>query len=248
MTDVLKAMRAEPRRKSNGRKLHPAALRLMHWINAIATLLMIGSGWAIYNDNPLISWIRFPQTLILGGDPATTYKIHGDAGFGGALSWHFAAMWLLVLNGIAYLIYGVVTGRFRRKLFPIMPKKVLVEVEKAVELKLDHSDITHYNAVQKLLYLGIIIVMILQVTAGLALWKPVQFSGLVTIMGGFQGVRLVHFIGMSLICLFMLVHVALALIVPKTLVAIITGGPREPVSEAKHQAVATANSAAGAPR
>ena len=248
MTDVLKAMRAEPRRKSNGRKLHPAALRLMHWLNAIATLLMIGSGWAIYNDNPLISWIKFPQTLILSGDPAVAFKQHGDAGFGGALSWHFAAMWLLVLNGIAYLIYGVLTGRFRRKLFPIMPKKVLVEVEKAVELKLDHSDITHYNAVQKLLYLGIIIVMILQVTAGLALWKPVQFSGLVALIGGFQGVRLVHFIGMSLICLFLLVHVALALIVPKTLVAIITGGPREPVSAAKRQAMAPATQATGAPR
>ena len=248
MTDVAEATRAEPLLKSNGQKLHPAALRLMHWTNAIATLLMIGSGWAIYNDNPLISWIRFPQTLILGGDPAIAFKQHGDAGFGGALAWHFAAMWLLVLNGITYLIYGVVTGRFKRKLFPIMPKKVLVEVEQAVELKLDHSDITHYNAVQKLLYLGIILVMILQVTAGLAIWKPVQFSGLVAIMGGFQGVRLVHFIGMTLICLFLLVHVALALIVPKTLVAIITGGPREPVSEAKHPAVATANSAAGAPR
>ena len=186
---------------------------------------MIGSGWTIYNGQPLFGALRFPEWLSIGGDGALSFKLNGDGGFGGALQWHFAAMWLLVLNGLAYLGYGIATGRFRSKLFPIRPREVVVEVGKALRFDLSHADITMYNAVQKLLYVGVILVVILQVTAGLALWKPVQFSGLVWLMGGFQGVRLVHFLGMAAICGFLTVHVLLALIVPRTLVAMVTGGP-----------------------
>ena len=185
----------------------------MHWINAVAMILLIGSGWAIYNDEVLFGWLHFPNWMTVGGGPE------------GALQWHFAAMWLLMLNGLCYLAYGIGSGRFRRKLWPIRPRDVIATVRDALLLKLGHDDITRYNAVQKLLYVGVILVIIVQVLSGLAVWKPVQFSELAALFYSFQGSRLVHFIGMVAIVGFLVIHVALALIVPKTIGAMITGGP-----------------------
>ena len=135
----------------------------------------------------------------------------------GALQWHFAAMWLLMLNGLCYLAYGFATGRFRRKLLPIRPREVIADVRDALAFRLAHDDITHYNAVQKLLYAGVIAIIIVQVLSGFAVWKPMQLSELAALFGSFQGARLAHFIGMALIVGFLVVHVALALLVPKTI-------------------------------
>lgn len=208
------------------RRLHPLPLRLMHWLNAVAVVIMIGSGFMIYNDNPLFGWLHFPHILTIGGDPEVSNRLNSDSGFGGALQWHFAAMWLLALNGIAYLIYGIASGRFRRKLLPIRPSRVLKQIGLALRFRLGHEDITIYNAIQKLFYVGIILVLIVQVTSGLALWKPMQFSNLAALFYDFQGIRLAHFLGMAAIIVFLLVHVALALLVPRTLVAMVTGGPK----------------------
>jgi len=194
-------------------RLHPLGLRIMHWVNALAMIVMIGSGWEIYNDEVIFGWLHFPHWMTIGG------------GAEGALQWHFAAMWLLMLNGLCYLGYGLATGRFRRKLLPVWPGDVIATVRDALRFKLGHDDITHYNAVQKLLYIGIIAVIVVQVLSGFAVWKPVQLSELAALFGSFQGSRIVHFIGMVLICGFLLVHVALALLVPKTIGAMITGGP-----------------------
>ena len=208
MTDL--ALAAPDRRP---RRLHPLALRIMHWINALAMILMIGSGWEIYDDEVIFGWLHFPHWMTIGG------------GAEGALQWHFAAMWLLMLNGLCYLGYGLATGRFRRKLLPVWPGDVIATVRDALRFKPGHDDITHYNAVQKLLYIGIIAVIVVQVLSGFAVWKPVQLSELAALFGSFQGSRLVHFIGMVLICGFLVIHVALALLVPKTIGAMITGGP-----------------------
>jgi thiosulfate reductase cytochrome b subunit len=185
----------------------------MHWTNALAMLLMITSGWKIYNDDAIFSFLRFPEAIVLG-----YWAQHG-------LQWHFFAMWILALNGIIYLAYGFLSGRFRRMLLPISPREILHEVIAALTFRLKHTDLTHYNAVQKTLYAGIIVVIIFQVITGLAIWKPVQFQVLVSIFSDFQGARLAHFIGMAAIVLFVVVHVALALLVPKTIVAMVTGGP-----------------------
>ena len=126
---------------------------------------------------------------------------------------------------MAYLAYGIATGRFRRKLFPISIREILTTVGDALRFRLNHDDLTHYNAVQKILYLGIIVIGVLIVISGLALWKPVQFSELASLFGTFQTIRLVHFLCMSAIVGFLLVHVALALLVPQSLVAMLTGGP-----------------------
>ena len=215
MTDVIAVKSTERHR----RRLHPGAVRTMHWINALAMIILIGSGWRIYDDEVIFGWLHFPEWAVIG--------IWAQYG----LQWHFFAMWILMFNGLAYLGYGLTTGRFRRKLLPIRPGEVVEQVRAALRFNLAHDDITHYNAVQKLLYVGIILVIVLQVITGWVIWKPVQLSELTYLLGGFQSARLIHFFGMVAIVGFLVVHVALALIVPKTIGAMITGGPHEPTDE-----------------
>jgi thiosulfate reductase cytochrome b subunit len=195
----------DARVKSNerqGLRLHPLPVRIMHWTNAIAMIIMIGSGWKIYNDEVLFGRLHFPDWITIGGEQQ------------GALQWHFLGMWILALNGLIYLIYGIATGRFRRMLYPIRLHH------------LQHDVLTVYNAVQRLLYAGIILIGIVQVVSGFFIWKPMQYSELTTLFYSFQGGRLVHFLGMAAIVGFLVVHVALALLVPKTIVNMLSGGPK----------------------
>jgi thiosulfate reductase cytochrome b subunit len=195
-------------------KMHPVTLRVLHWTNVGAMIIMIMSGWKIYNDEVLFGFLHFPEAIVLG-----VWAQH-------ALQWHFAFMWVLTINGLVYLSYGFLSGRFRRLLWPIRPRQVFAEMVKALTFRLPHDDHTRYNAVQKLLYMGVILLIIVQVISGLAIWKPVQFSSLVAIFYDFQGARLAHFLGMVAICLFMAVHITLALLVPRTILAMLTGGPQ----------------------
>ncbi len=197
-----------------GRKLHPLPVRIMHWTNAVAMIVMIGSGWGIYDDSVIMNPVYFPGAMRIGSWAAKS------------LQWHFAGMWLLVLNGLAYLIYGVVTGRLRERLLPIRVSELVETVRDTLRFKIAHEDLTVYNAVQKALYVLVILAGISQVVTGIAIWKPMQFPWLVGLFGGFQGARLVHFLGMAVIVGFLAVHVALALLVPRTLLAMLTGGPR----------------------
>jgi thiosulfate reductase cytochrome b subunit len=190
--------------------IHPAWVRVTHWINALAMVVMIGSGWEIYNASPLFPF-RFPREITLGGWLA------------GALLWHFAAMWLLVVNGLVYVALGLATGRFRRKLTPIRPSDVLADTKAALTGKLAHDDLSVYNAVQKLLYLGVILAGIVIVLSGLAIWKPVQLQELTALFGGYEAARYVHFFAMVAIVGFLAVHVLMAVIVPRSLRAMITG-------------------------
>ncbi len=188
----------------------------MHWTNAVAMLVMIGSGWSIYNDSVIFGGLHFSKHIKLGSWAAAS------------LQWHFAGMWLLALSGAAYLAYGVVTGRLRERLLPIRLRDIVQTVRDTLRLKVAHDDLTTYNAVQKVLYIIVILAGVSQVVTGLAIWKPVQFSGLTGLLGGFQAARVIHFLGMSVIVGFLVVHVALSLLVPRTLWAMLTGGPRLP--------------------
>jgi thiosulfate reductase cytochrome b subunit len=207
-------------------RMHPLAVRIMHWTNAVAIIIMIMSGIKIYGDSPIFNFISFPDALTLGGDGATAFRFHHNFGQSGALQWHFLGMWIVVVNGTAFLIYGLASDRWRRLLLPIRPREVIATLADAMRFKLSHDDLTVYNAVQKLLYVGIIVVAIVEVTAGLAIWKPVQLSHLAALFWSFQGARLVHFFGMIAIVAFLCVHVLLALLVPRTLLAMIIGGPK----------------------
>jgi thiosulfate reductase cytochrome b subunit len=195
------------------RRLHPLPIRIMHWTNAVAMFIMITSGWKIYNDDVLFGWLRFSDAITPG-----PWAQHG-------LQWHFFGMWVLALNGLAYITYGLVTGRLRRMLLPIRPRDLIANIRDALHFRLAHDDPTQYNMVQRLLYVGVLLIGVLIVLSGLAIWKPVQFSELLALFGSFQTARLVHFLCMSAIVAFVAVHVTLALLVPHTLVAMVTGGP-----------------------
>src|SRR6266568_1662893 len=195
---------------SPAKVIQPAWVRTVHWINAVATILMIMSGWQIYNASPLFGF-KFSSSITLGG------------WLGGALLWHFAAMWLLMVNGLVYLTLGFATGRFRKKLLPITPEGVISDAMAALTGKLSHDDLSIYNYVQKLLYAGIIVVGVLIVLSGLAIWKPVQLQYLTALFGGYDAARYVHFFCMAAIVGFLVVHVLLALLVPKSLRAMVTG-------------------------
>jgi thiosulfate reductase cytochrome b subunit len=191
--------------------IQPAWVRVMHWINAVAIIMMIMSGLQVYNASPLFRSLTFSHSITLGG------------WLGGALLWHFAAMWLLMINGLAYLITGFATGRFARKLFPISVRGVVSDVGAALTFKLSHGDLSKYNQVQKLLYTGIIAVGVIIVLSGLSIWKPVQLQYLTALFGGYDIARYVHFFCMSAIVAFLAIHVLLAVLVPKSLRAMIIG-------------------------
>jgi thiosulfate reductase cytochrome b subunit len=190
--------------------VHPLLVRVTHWVNALAIFVMILSGWKIYNAAPLFDF-SFPDGLTLGG------------WLGGALQWHFAAMWLLALNGMFYLAYGILSGHLSRRMLPISPRALAGDILSALRGKLSHADLSTYNAAQKTAYLGAILLVIGLILSGLALWKPVQLYWLAAPMGDYEGARLLHFFCMAGRVAFIVVHVAMVALVPKTFPMMITG-------------------------
>jgi thiosulfate reductase cytochrome b subunit len=190
--------------------IHPTIVRVTHWVNAAAIAVMIGSGWQIYNASPLFNFTFAPAITI-------------GEWLGGALLWHFAAMWVLAINGALYLAYGLVTKRFWRKFLPLSLASLWRDFRDALGGRLSHADLSHYNAVQRASYVGAIAIVILLVGSGLVLWKPVQMQVLGLLMGGYEGARYVHFFAMGGLVLFIIVHVAMALLVPRSLLAMVRG-------------------------
>ena len=200
---------------------HSRVVRVTHWLNAVAILIMIGSGWRIYNWQPILPF-HFPVAVTLGGEVSYSEAVHNEDGLAGALQWHFAGMWLLVVNFVVYLVYGFASGHFRRDFLPLGPRAVLADFMAALRFRLVHR-FGQYNAVQKAAYVGVLAAILLTVLSGLSIWKPTQFQELTWLFGGFDNARIVHFLGMSAIVLFILVHLTLVILVPKTLVAMIVG-------------------------
>jgi thiosulfate reductase cytochrome b subunit len=182
-----------------------------HWINALAVLIMVTSGWEVYDASPLFSNFTFPDVITLGG------------WLGGALQWHFAGMWLLVANGLVYLGCNIASGRLRYKFFPLSVRGIVQDLGAAIRGKLTHADLSHYNNVQRFAYLVVIVDTTLLLVSGLALWKPVQFAILRDLFGGYDATRYVHFCAMSILVAFVVVHLLMVLLVPRTLLAMIRG-------------------------
>lgn len=203
--------------------LHPLSRRIMHWLNALAILLMVGSGWRIYDYYPALSIdFGFPYAYTLGGDLSLSEALHNEDGLANALAWHFGAMWLLVLNLMVYVVVGFLSGHFRRDFLPLRVAAVLRDLFAALRFRLVHR-LGEYNAVQKLLYWGVLLAIVVTILSGLSIWKPVQLWELTWFFGGYEFARVVHFLGMAAIVAFVVVHVSLALLVPSTLVAMILG-------------------------
>jgi thiosulfate reductase cytochrome b subunit len=206
--------------------LHSRVVRYAHWCWALGIIILIGSGWQIYNQEPLFEHVAFPVWATIGlGSWAGAERVHNDIGLAGALLWHFAAMWLLFMSLVVYIIYGIVSGHFRRKFLPVWPSEIIANMRDFFRGRLDH-ELGARNAVQKLLYTFAVAMMIVMVWSGLVLWKPVQFEELGVPLGDYEGARYVHFFGMAGIVLFIVVHVALTLLVPKVLPPMITGRAR----------------------
>ncbi len=191
-------------------KIHPLWLRLTHWSNAVAVLVLVFSGWRIYNATAFYGF-SIPPGITLGG------------WLGGALQWHFAAMWLLVINGLIYLAINLASGRLRHKFFPLRPSEVLRDLAAALRGRLAHADPRHYNAVQRAAYLFAIVDLIVIVLSGLVLWKSVQFPLLRELLGGYERARRVHFIGMAALVAFIVAHLVMVALVPRTLLAMVRG-------------------------
>lgn len=194
-------------------RIHPLVVRLSHWVNVVAVVIMVMSGWRIYNASPVFDFY-FPKSITLGG------------WLGGAIQWHFAAMWLFALNGLVYLAYGILSGHFGRKLLPITPRAVLHDVMEALRGRLAHEDLSVYNAAQRAAYVALIAALAVLVLSGLAIWKPVQLHWLAWLMGDFDNARVVHFLAMAATVCIVAVHVVMVILVPRTLPAMITGKAR----------------------
>ncbi len=206
------SVRAPRLQAGPSRVVHPWPVRLTHWINAYAVGCMVMSGWAIYDANPFFGF-SVPRWATLGG------------WLGGSIAWHFAAMWLLVVNGLVYIGYGLASRHFRRDFLPLWPRQIIRDVRAALALRLPHHP-GRYNAVQRLAYVVALLLGVLLVLSGLSLWKPVQFQALASLFGGYEGARRVHFLAMAGLVLFIVVHLALVALVPRTLPSMITGRAR----------------------
>ena len=191
--------------------IQPIWVRITHWINALAVVLMVMSGWQVYDASPIFPTLQFPPAITLGG------------WLGGALLWHFAVMWLLVANFLVYVGLNLASGRLRRKLLPLTFRSLAADTVAALRGRLSHGDLSVYNAIQKLAYLVVIVDIALLVLSGLAVWKSVQFPLLRTLMGGYDSARIVHFVCMSVLVAFFAVHVVMVALVPRSLLLMIRG-------------------------
>ena len=205
--------------KTLRRPAHPLQIRIMHWIGAISILCMMLSGWAIYNASPSLPF-TFPRWMTLGGWLA------------GGIAWHITVMWVLFADGVAYLLYGFLSGHFRRDLRPLGPRAVIVDLVAALTGRLGHR-LGHYNAVQRLLYVGVILLICCSVATGLSIWKPVQLGWLTGLFGGYPFARGLHLDAMIGIALFVVVHLTLVVIFPRTLIAMFVGKAAEPEEPAR---------------
>jgi thiosulfate reductase cytochrome b subunit len=191
----------------------------MHWVGAISVICMMLSGWAIYNASPSLPF-SFPRWMTLGGWLA------------GGIAWHISVMWVLFADGGAYLLYGYLSGHFRRDLRPLGPRAVIGDLVAALTGRLGHR-LGHYNAVQRLLYVGVIVLICCTVATGLSIWKPVQLGWLTDLFGGYPFARGIHLAAMIGIALFVVVHLTLVVIFPRTLIAMLAGKAAEPEEPAR---------------
>jgi thiosulfate reductase cytochrome b subunit len=181
----------------------------MHWVNAAALIVMIGSGWGIYNVAPFLPF-SFPRHLTLGGWLA------------GSLAWHFAFMWLLAANLLGYLAFGALSGHFRRRLLPVRVGDVAAQLRQGPAAAAAHQP-GDYNPIQRLAYILVGCALIGICLSGLAVWKPIQLAPLCNLLGGYESARRVHFVMMTAIALFYAVHVIQVARHPRTVRPMVAG-------------------------
>lgn len=188
---------------------HPLAIRWFHWVNFPVLSLMIWSGLLIY-------WAYHPYKIQVAGYTLVTFFPNGffkalnvPFRLAEGMSWHFALMWLFMLNGILYVAYTFISGEWRY----LLPKRnSFSEAWKVVlhdlGIRKGALPVEKYNAAQRIAYSSIIVMGAGSALTGFAIYKPTQFSWLTTLMGGYEMARLIHFILTIGYVLFFVVHVA----------------------------------------
>jgi thiosulfate reductase cytochrome b subunit len=195
--------------KASDRIIHPLFVRLTQWNSAFALFMKIMNGRKIYNAAPVYP-LQFPPDITPGGWLA------------GALAGVFAKIWLLSINGIVYLVYGVVSGHYWRSLIRFQAMAAYRNIRLELKPLILHGPGEH-NPVQRVLYNAVIWIVILLVFSGLTMWKPVQFQSLAHFFGGYDEARKVHFFATLGLALFTLIHLSIAMAVKGTIESMFSG-------------------------
>jgi Ni/Fe-hydrogenase b-type cytochrome subunit len=219
-------------------KRHHAVVRITHWVNVVALTIMVASGLRIFNAYP--AFARKGETFCCY--PFAGRPIPANLTFGGwlagARNWHFAMMWVLVVNGLVYLGFIYLHGEWR----DLVPRRGVVRdsiemVRFYLTLRRDHPRQGKHNALQRMTYFAFPILGAAAVVTGLAIWKPVELAPLTNLLGGYVWARYWHFWAMLLLVIFSFVHIFMVFTVdPYSIPAIITGNYREDLSPEERNA------------
>jgi len=213
---------------SRQRLSQPLAIRVSHWINIPLLLIMAGSGLQIFSAYPALG----PRGAQYAWYPLQNVVPPRWATFGrwlaGARHWHFAVAWFLMLNGIIYLIFFFASGEWHRRLF--LPRR---DAASAIHMFAFYiralrtpPPTDFYNGLQRLAYTSVILFAIIEVLSGLAIYKPLQLWWLATIFGGYDSARAIHLGMLALIAVFVVMHLVLVILHPRTILDMVTGGER----------------------
>jgi thiosulfate reductase cytochrome b subunit len=213
---------------AKARPQQPLLIRLTHWANVPLLIIIAGSGLEILNSFPDMgpkgaAYFWYPH----GKAPPDFLMIGGW--LAGARHIHFGVAWFLALNGLIYLVYQIASGEWRRRLF-IIKRDALNALQTAlyyVRIRKHPPEQGLYNGLQRFAYTSAILLAVVEVSSGLVLYKPVQFSLLTTIFGGYDGARAIHLLGLCALALFTLGHLVLVALHPRELLTIFTGGKRQ---------------------
>jgi len=222
----MEAVDADSRWK--GKRPQPFLIRLAHWLNVPLLLILAGSGLQIFAAYPalgargaLYGWYPWQ------GTPPPAWMRFGGW-LAGARHWHFALGWFLVGNGIIYLIYMGGRGEWRRRVF--LPgrdtRNAVLMMAYYLRLRRAAPAIDFYNGLQRLAYTSVILIALVEVLSGLAIYKPVQLWWLEVVFGGYDSARAVHLIGLGLLGLFTLIHLLMVALHPRAIIEMVTGGKR----------------------
>lgn len=196
---------------------HSLAVRVMHWINAVAMIVLLMSGLQIFNAHPALYW---GKSSYAGAGPIFSpgpfpgwITLPGMQWLAMGRRWHFFFAWVLVLNGAAYLAYSIASRHFARDLRPTRSELGGIGASIRDHLKLRHETgaaARRYNVLQKLAYLGVVLVLVpFLVLMGLGMSPSLDavLPGWVDLLGGRQSVRTLHFAAAALLVAFVAVHV-----------------------------------------
>lgn len=169
---------------------HRLAIRWFHWINFPLLALMIWSGALIYWANAVYRFLGIP----LNPPQKVWQKLHMAYRLADGMSIHFFVMWFFAINGVLYVLYTLLSGEWRE----LVPnRRSFIEAIQVtlhdLHLRKTAPPQRKYNGAQRISYTAIIIMGFGSLVSGMAIYKPVQFSWLAAMMGGYQGARFVHF-------------------------------------------------------